>query len=137
MSPADRAGLHPLLIPLAAAQQQQEGSSDAGEELTCLLRWPEGHKGMELPVVSMARGGTQVRGGASGPRASKAAPTGLPAARLAALLSGCQPALCMWAACSGARHPCPALPFLKTAGNPLCCVVLCCAAGAHAGSLPR
>lgn len=57
VSPADRSGLHPLLIPLA----QQQGGSGSGE-LTCLLRWPEGHKGMELPVVSQARGGTQVRG---------------------------------------------------------------------------
>lgn len=57
VSPADRQGLHPLLIPLA----QQGGSGNAGE-LTCLLRWPEGHKGMELPVVSQARGGTQVGG---------------------------------------------------------------------------
>lgn len=56
VSPADRSGLHPLLIPLA----QQQGGSGSGE-LTCLLRWPEGHKGMELPVVSQARGGTQVR----------------------------------------------------------------------------
>ncbi|PSC67647.1 Cyclin delta-3 isoform 1 [Micractinium conductrix] len=52
VSPAQRQGLHPLAIPLA----QQPGG-----ELTCLLRWPEGHKGMELPVVSQARDGTQVR----------------------------------------------------------------------------
>lgn len=51
VSPAQRQGLHPLAIPLA----QQPGG-----ELTCLLRWPEGHKGMELPVVSQARDGTQV-----------------------------------------------------------------------------
>ncbi|PRW39240.1 hypothetical protein C2E21_6976 [Chlorella sorokiniana] len=59
VSPADRHGLHPLLIPLAQ-QPCGEGGSGSGE-LTCLLRWPEGHKGMELPVVSQARGGTQVR----------------------------------------------------------------------------
>lgn len=60
VSPADRHGLHPLLIPLAQ-QQGGEGGSSGSAELTCLLRWPEGHKGMELPVVSQARGGTQVR----------------------------------------------------------------------------
>lgn len=60
VSPADRRGLHPLLIPLAQ-QQGGEGGSGGSGELTCLLRWPEGHKGMELPVVSQARGGTQVR----------------------------------------------------------------------------
>lgn len=65
--PADRQGLHPLAIPLA--QQQQGGSSSS--ELTCLLRWPEGHQGMELPVVSQARGGTQVGGwGSKGRRMS-------------------------------------------------------------------
>ena len=58
VSPADRSGLHPLLIPLA----QQQGGEGSSGELTCLLRWPEGHKGMELPVVSQARGGTQVCG---------------------------------------------------------------------------
>lgn len=64
VSPGDRRGLHPLLIPLAsAAQQQGSGSGQAGAgELTCLLRWPEGHQGMELPVVAQARGGTQVCG---------------------------------------------------------------------------
>lgn len=65
VSPADRQGLHPLLIPLAQRHQQQQsgsGSSDGGGGgLTCLLRWPEGHTGMELPVVQQARGGTQVR----------------------------------------------------------------------------
>ncbi|KAL4440277.1 hypothetical protein ABPG75_003278 [Micractinium tetrahymenae] len=64
VSPADRSGLHPLVIPLAQQQQQQHGSGGSGNgssELTCLLRWPEGHQGMELPVVSQARGGSQVR----------------------------------------------------------------------------
>lgn len=61
VSPADRSGLHPLVIPLA--QQHGSGGSGGGAsgELTCLLRWPEGHQGMELPVVSQARGGSQVR----------------------------------------------------------------------------
>ncbi|KAL4422026.1 hypothetical protein ABPG77_005456 [Micractinium sp. CCAP 211/92] len=59
VSPADRSGLHPLLIPLA--QQHGSSSNGGGGELTCLLRWPEGHQGMELPVVSQARGGCQVR----------------------------------------------------------------------------
>ena len=81
VSPADRQGLHPLLIPLAQRHQQQQsgsGSSDGGGGgLTCLLRWPEGHTGMELPVVQQARGGTQVRRsggaavrGATGPQAA-------------------------------------------------------------------
>lgn len=38
VSPEDRAGLHPLLIPLA---QQQPGPDQAGPTVTCLLRWPE------------------------------------------------------------------------------------------------
>lgn len=58
VSPADRRGLHPLLIPLAQQHQQRISATST---LTCLLRWPEGHKGMELPVVQQERGGTQVR----------------------------------------------------------------------------
>ncbi|KAG2498379.1 hypothetical protein HYH03_003638 [Edaphochlamys debaryana] len=48
LSPADRRGLHPLLVPLSAQ----------GEDVTCLLRWPEPsqHKNMPLPVVRMTRG---------------------------------------------------------------------------------
>jgi hypothetical protein len=54
-SPWDRAGLHPLLVPLAA-----DPSAGGGGALTCLLRWPEGHTGMEVPVVRQARGATSV-----------------------------------------------------------------------------
>ncbi|KAI3431528.1 hypothetical protein D9Q98_004578 [Chlorella vulgaris] len=79
VSPADRQGLHPLLIPLAQRhpqqqQQQQQQQSQAQTQqgggaaapaasaaLVCLLRWPEGHTGMELPVVAQAREGTQVQ----------------------------------------------------------------------------
>ncbi|KAG2424014.1 hypothetical protein HXX76_014839 [Chlamydomonas incerta] len=48
LSPADRRGLHPLLVPLVAQ----------GEDVTCLLRWPEPsqYKTMPLPVVRMTRG---------------------------------------------------------------------------------
>ncbi|GLC37181.1 hypothetical protein PLESTB_000988700 [Pleodorina starrii] len=48
LSPADRRGLHPLLVPLSAQ----------GEDVTCLLRWPEPsqNKNMPLPVVRMTRG---------------------------------------------------------------------------------
>lgn len=31
LSPSERSGLHPLLVPLSAA----------GNDVTCLLRWPE------------------------------------------------------------------------------------------------
>eukprot|EP00775_Hariotina_reticulata_P005352 gene5352-5588_t len=53
LSPSDRAGLHPLVIPLsstAAGDQQQ---------VFGLLRWPQPnqHKAMPLPLVSMSRGG--------------------------------------------------------------------------------
>ncbi|GFR43075.1 hypothetical protein Agub_g4082 [Astrephomene gubernaculifera] len=52
LSPADRRGLHPLLVPLSAQ----------GEEVTCLLRWPEPsqYKNMTLPVVRMTRGSVGV-----------------------------------------------------------------------------
>lgn len=51
-----------------AEQRQGSGGSSEGSgsgraasgELTCLLRWPEGHQGMELPVVCQERGGTRV-----------------------------------------------------------------------------
>ncbi|KAL4545571.1 hypothetical protein Ndes2526B_g00234 [Nannochloris sp. 'desiccata'] len=48
VAPSDRSGLHPFLVPLTEASN--------GGPLTCLLRWPEGHKGMELPIVRMSRG---------------------------------------------------------------------------------
>ena len=37
VAPEDRAGLHPLLVPLA----RQAGGNGAAA-VTCLLRWPEG-----------------------------------------------------------------------------------------------
>ncbi|GIL56818.1 hypothetical protein Vafri_12127 [Volvox africanus] len=48
LSPSDRRGLHPLLVPLSAR----------GDDVTCLLRWPEPSqfKNMLLPVVCMTRG---------------------------------------------------------------------------------
>lgn len=49
VSPSDRWGLHPFLVPVSSHR-------DKNNTLTCLLRWPEGHKGMELPIVSMQRG---------------------------------------------------------------------------------
>ncbi len=48
VAPSNRSGLHPFLIPLT--------ESSNGGPLTCVLRWPEGHKGMELPIVRMSRG---------------------------------------------------------------------------------
>lgn len=54
VAPGDRSNLHPLAIPLAASE---EGNG----EVICMLRWPEGHRGMELPIVRMARGGRAVR----------------------------------------------------------------------------
>lgn len=48
VAPSDRSGLHPFLVPLTETSN--------GGPLTCLLRWPEGHKGMELPIVRMGRG---------------------------------------------------------------------------------
>lgn len=55
LPPSDREGLHPLLIPLAQMGQNSE-------DVMCLLRWPkpQSHKGMELPVVKMQRGGRSV-----------------------------------------------------------------------------
>lgn len=53
MAPEDRINLHPLAIPLA--------SNNESREIVCILRWPEGHRGMELPVVAMARGANSVR----------------------------------------------------------------------------
>lgn len=50
--PSYRDGLHPLVVPLTELPQ--------GGALTCLLRWPEGHKGMELPIVRMSRGDRSV-----------------------------------------------------------------------------
>jgi hypothetical protein len=54
VSPQDRRGLMPLLVPLTAATDSPDPT------FTCLLRWPEGHRGMELPVVRMQRRGTAV-----------------------------------------------------------------------------
>ncbi|KAI8464671.1 MAG: hypothetical protein J3K34DRAFT_525991 [Monoraphidium minutum] len=67
LSPSDRAGLHPLLIPLAScpAAGGPDASAPAGAEsvVVGLLRWadPGRHKGMTLPVVSMSRGARGVR----------------------------------------------------------------------------
>ena len=59
VSPASRGGLHPLLIPLT--RLPPAAAAGGGEDaVTCLLRWPEGHRGMELPVVRMARQGRSV-----------------------------------------------------------------------------
>jgi len=48
VAPSERSGLHPFIVPLTEAPN--------GGPLTCVLRWPEGHKGMELPIVRMGRG---------------------------------------------------------------------------------
>lgn len=58
VSPTGTTGLHPFLLPLTA---KSEGKSEGSKELlTCLLCWPESHKGMELPVVRMGRGDSSV-----------------------------------------------------------------------------
>ena len=49
VSPGDRQGLHPLLIPLAVqpslqqngAASQNGNGAPSGEQLTCILRWPD------------------------------------------------------------------------------------------------
>ncbi|KIY92887.1 hypothetical protein MNEG_15076 [Monoraphidium neglectum] len=68
LSPSDRAGLHPLLIPLASCPPPPGGpdaAAPAGSESVVLglLRWadPGRHKGMALPLVSMSRGARGVR----------------------------------------------------------------------------
>ncbi|GBF98503.1 hypothetical protein Rsub_11494 [Raphidocelis subcapitata] len=64
--PSERAGLHPLVIPLAAAPAPPPpaGASVVGDAVVLgLLRWadPGRHKGMALPVVAMSRGARGVR----------------------------------------------------------------------------
>jgi hypothetical protein len=53
VAPSNRSGLHPFLVPLT--------ESSNGGPLTCVLRWPQGHVGMELPVVRMSRGDRTVK----------------------------------------------------------------------------
>lgn len=86
VAPSDRAGLHPLVVPLAALPAGAlpaapgaagapdsslveggdgsggDGSGSSGVVLG-LLRWPDPgrHKGMTLPVVAMGRGARGVR----------------------------------------------------------------------------
>ncbi|KAK9834153.1 hypothetical protein WJX81_003350 [Elliptochloris bilobata] len=55
-SPAERAGLHPLVVPLASGQAAGNGTT----EVMGLLRWPEGSAARGLPVVSMAPGAPAV-----------------------------------------------------------------------------
>ena len=49
VAPEDRAGLHPLLVPLA----RQAGGSGA-PAVTCLLRWPEGSSARVRPRLRSA-----------------------------------------------------------------------------------
>jgi len=51
LAPSDRAGLHPLVVPLVADEAQPDS-------VTCLLRWPQPsqYKNMVMPVVTMTRG---------------------------------------------------------------------------------
>ncbi len=46
VSPSDRQGLHPLVIPL----------TKSGDEYTCLLRWPTPQEGAPIPVVKTRPG---------------------------------------------------------------------------------
>eukprot|EP00879_Flechtneria_rotunda_P027676 GHRR01029657.1.p1 GENE.GHRR01029657.1~~GHRR01029657.1.p1 ORF type:complete len:344 (+),score=121.23 GHRR01029657.1:363-1394(+) len=55
LSPSDRAGLHPLVIPLSTFDSQNSGEG----HVLGLLRWPQPnqHKAMPLPLISMSRQG--------------------------------------------------------------------------------
>jgi hypothetical protein len=59
VSPTETVGLHPFLLPLTVSSADNPERNN--ELLTCLLCWPESHKGMELPVVRMERGDLCVR----------------------------------------------------------------------------
>ncbi|WIA18097.1 hypothetical protein OEZ85_009575 [Tetradesmus obliquus] len=58
LSPSDRAGLHPLVIPLSTFEEPAAGKR-SGRGVLGLLRWPQPnqHKAMPLPLVSMSREG--------------------------------------------------------------------------------
>ena len=48
VSPADRAGMHPLLIPL---------SKSTDHSFTGILRWPTSQGGSDMPVVKSGKNG--------------------------------------------------------------------------------
>lgn len=57
LSPSDRTGLHPLVVPLSTFNDKDGGNGVLG-----LLRWPQPnqHKAMQLPLVSMQRNGANL-----------------------------------------------------------------------------
>ncbi len=63
VSPRERRGLHPLLIPLACSEQPDTGTANAAltspEVYTCLLRWPEPQSD-SLPLVRASRNAPSV-----------------------------------------------------------------------------
>ena len=63
VSPRERRGLHPLLIPLACSEQPDTATANAAltspEVYTCLLRWPEPHSD-SLPLVRASRNAPSV-----------------------------------------------------------------------------
>ncbi|KAK9809015.1 hypothetical protein WJX72_007933 [[Myrmecia] bisecta] len=64
VSPADRTGLHPLVVPLSkhAVQPAPGDASVIGNEtFTCLLRWPESKRSIGMPVVQMSRNAPSMR----------------------------------------------------------------------------
>uniref|UniRef100_A0A7S3VV24 Uncharacterized protein n=1 Tax=Dunaliella tertiolecta TaxID=3047 RepID=A0A7S3VV24_DUNTE len=65
LAPTERAGLHPLLVPvceLGTAAGLPPAASLSGQ-VACLLRWPVPalHKNMPMPIVTMERGSKKVR----------------------------------------------------------------------------
>ena len=63
VSPRDRRGLHPLLIPLACTELPETATANAAltspEVYTCLLRWPEPQSD-SLPLVRASRNAPSV-----------------------------------------------------------------------------
>ena len=63
VSPQERRGLHPLLIPLACSERPETPTANAAltgtEVYTCLLRWPEPQSD-SLPLVRASRNAPSV-----------------------------------------------------------------------------
>eukprot|EP00878_Enallax_costatus_P032447 GHUV01035657.1.p1 GENE.GHUV01035657.1~~GHUV01035657.1.p1 ORF type:complete len:287 (+),score=54.57 GHUV01035657.1:112-972(+) len=59
LSPSDRSGLHPLVIPLSTFDGSPAAAGSSSRSVLGLLRWPQPshHKAMQLPLVSMSRDG--------------------------------------------------------------------------------
>ncbi|KAF5828012.1 hypothetical protein DUNSADRAFT_18361 [Dunaliella salina] len=65
LPPTDRAGLHPLLVPVCelGTAAGLPPSANVSGQVACLLRWPVPilHKNMPMPIVTMERGSKKVR----------------------------------------------------------------------------